>query len=233
MAGQGAKGVADIVFLIDATGSMSGCIEGLKNNLKTFIDELTTPTANGGLPVKDWRAKVMGYRDYEEDGAANWLEDNPFVTEVSQLKLQLSRLQATGGGDEPECLLDALYLAASMPQTEKGEFPEPDKWRYRSSAARIVIIFSDASFKEKMFIPQSKGGTIDDVRNVCMANRIVLSIFAPDLPCYNTLSEFDKAEYNPAEGIGLDELTSNQEVFQDTLRQLAASVSASASPEVL
>lgn len=230
---QKVKGVADIVFLVDATGSMQSCIDGLKNNLNTFIDSLTTPNVNNVLPVKDWRAKIVGFRDYEEDGANSWLEDNPFVTDVDQLKSQLSRLVAQGGGDEPESLLDALFIQASMPQTEKGAPAEPYKWRYRRSATRIIIIFSDASYKRSMAIPAARGGGIDDVRNVVYANRIFLSIFAPDLSCYDQLSEFDRAEYNPAAGVGLDELTSNQSAFQDTLRQLAASVSASSEIEVL
>ena len=62
------KGVADIVFLMDATGSMGNCIQRLKDNVMVFFRSLTEKVAgaNSVVPIKDWRAKVVGFRDYEE-----------------------------------------------------------------------------------------------------------------------------------------------------------------------
>ena len=34
------KGVADIVFVVDISGSMSPCIDALRRNIETFIDSL-------------------------------------------------------------------------------------------------------------------------------------------------------------------------------------------------
>ena len=62
-----AKGVVDIIFLMDATGSMSPCIEALKNNIATFIETLTTQDPQNPSPVRDWRARVVGYRDVNCD----------------------------------------------------------------------------------------------------------------------------------------------------------------------
>jgi hypothetical protein len=229
------KGVADIVFLLDVTGSMQPCIDALKNNIGVFIDKLTTKDANNASPVKDWRAKVIGYRDYEVDSEA--FIDNPFVREPKELKMQLSSMKADGGGDEPETLLDALYKIASMGQTEKGTDEDPYKWRYRSSAARVIILFSDATYKDKMFIPEAKGGGFDDIVNVIHSNKIILSIFAPDLPCYDKLGSLNRAEYEPipfdagnpqGPQEALAEYTSDQEKFKRTLMELAKSVSKSA-----
>ena len=72
------RGVVDIVFLMDATGSMGKCIDALKMNLQNFFNTMTSTEGNGS-PVKDWRAKVVGFRDYEEDGPADWLDNNPVV----------------------------------------------------------------------------------------------------------------------------------------------------------
>src|SRR5262249_62077712 len=73
------KGVADIVFLIDATGSMGPCISAVKQNIKTFVGTMTTPDPNGGAVVKDWRAQ--GVRDrgphYSDHPPP---PDNPVVT---------------------------------------------------------------------------------------------------------------------------------------------------------
>jgi len=223
------RGVADILFLIDATGSMAPCIDALKENIGHFIDSLTTTNQGNQSPVRDWRGKVMGYRDFEADGTP--LVDNPFVRDPAALKEQLAKLQPEGGGDEAESLLDALYTVATMGQTAKGQPEEAGKWRYRSAAARIVIVFTDASYKEKMVMQGAAGGTFEDVKNKCHEQRIILSIFAPDLPCYDTLSTIQKSEYEPIPGPnfqeGMKALTGDQNNFQNTLAQLAKSVSKS------
>ena len=100
------RGIPDIVFLVDSTGSMSSCIEALRASISAFVDTLTSSDANGGVLIKDWRIRVVGYRDRDADGS-QWLIDNPFVTDVTEAKAQLSTLDAKGGG-EPTCLTRLL-----------------------------------------------------------------------------------------------------------------------------
>jgi hypothetical protein len=228
------KGIVDVVFLIDATGSMSPCINALKNNIETFVSSLTTRDANNATPIRDWRARVVGYRDFEVDSQP--ILDNPFVTTVDALRGQLAALHADGGGDEPESLLEALYAVASMPASPKGEPARPDAWRHKTTAARVVIVFTDASFKEPLMQP--RGAKLEDVFHVITGNRIILSIFAPDLPCYERLAEVDKAEWNvitggatPQESLQL--FTADQKNFAQTLRQLARTISKTADVAVL
>lgn len=228
------RGVVDLVFLIDATGSMRPCIDALKDNIATFVSSLTGGDGNRFTPVRDWRAKVVGFRDFEFDAVP--IEDYPFTADVDVLHDQLESLHAEGGDDEPESLLEALYAVATMPATERDEAPRPNAWRHRASAARIVVIFSDASFKEPLMQPA--GATIEDVFNVIQGNRIILSIFAPDLECYERLSEVDKAEWNVVEGgstpqKSLAKFTSDQRNFANTLRQLAKTISKTAETELL
>jgi hypothetical protein len=231
------KGVADLVFVVDVSGSMAPCIDALRKNIEAFIDSLSRGDGNNVAPVRDWRGKVVGYRDIEsaESEGLPWIVDNPFVRDVGALKSQLAALQANGGGDEPESLLDTLYKVASMQATPKGSQSEdPNKWRYRSDAARVVIVFTDASFKETMSIPEAKGGSLQDVANVIMANRIILSLFAPNFEGYDRLSQIDKSEWEVVEFEGLNpqqalqKFTSDPVNFRTTLKQLAASVSRSA-----
>jgi hypothetical protein len=231
------KGVADIVFLVDVSGSMSTCIDALRRNIEAFIDSLSRGDANNAAPVRDWRGKVVGYRDIEaaEGEGLPWIVDNPFVRDAGALKAQLASLQANGGGDEPESLLDALYQIASMEAMPKGaQGEEPGKWRYRSDAARVVVVFTDASFKETMSLPEAKGGSLQDVANLVMANRIILSLFAPNFEGYDRLSQIDKSEWEVVEFEGLNpqealqKFTSDPVNFRTTMKQLAASVSRSA-----
>jgi hypothetical protein len=236
------KGVADIVFLVDVSGSMSPCIDALRRNIEAFIDSLSQGDANAAAPVRDWRGKVVGYRDIEAAQAEGlpWIVDNSFVRDAGALKAQLGTLQANGGGDEPESLLDALYTVASMEAVPKGSQTEdPAKWRYRSDAARVVIVFTDASFKETMSLPEAKGGSLQDVANLVMANRIILSLFAPNFEGYDRLSQIDKSEWEVVEYEGLNpqealqKFTSDPVNFRNTLKQLAASVSRSAATVAL
>ena len=235
------KGVVDICFLIDATGSMQPCIDDIKANIQNFITMLTTPDANGGVMINDWRACVCGYRDFEYDPkyGKDAMVMNKFTRDPAELESQLRDLRAEGGGDEPESLLDALYTVVSRGKTEKGAALEDDKWRYASDAARCVIVFTDASFHPDMeTIP---GGKVDDVIQLLQQERIRLSLFAPDMPCHYELSKLDKSVYEaieydektPLDAVRkLREFTSNKANFMKTLETLAKSVSASGSADI-
>ncbi|MBQ3343449.1 MAG: VWA domain-containing protein [Kiritimatiellae bacterium] len=230
------KGVCDIVFLIDATGSMSPSINDIKNNIKHFFRTLEQKDANGNAIVKEWRTRVIGYRDFKSDGS-EWYVSNPFVTDVSAVEAQIDALQAKGGGDEPESLLDALYKVATWGSTDKGaQDLDPEKWRYRSAAARCVIIFTDASFAEKTSIPEAPGLTWEDIANYAMQERLRISLYAPKMDCHDDLTQIDKCEYmaipyDPSvknDAVNkLREFTSNVANFQKTLIQLAKTVSMS------
>lgn len=231
------KGVADVVFLIDVSGSMAPIIDALRRNIEAFVDSMSAGDSNNAAPVRDWRAKVVGYRDIEaaETEGVEWLEVHPFVRDKAALKAQLAALRAQGGGDEPESLLDALYKVATMEASPKGaQSEDANKWRYRSDAARVVVVFTDASFKETMSISEAKGGALQDVANVVMANRIILSLFAPNFEGYDRLSQIDKSEWEVVEYEGLNpqealqKFTADAANFRTTLKQLAASVSRSA-----
>lgn len=236
------KGVCDIVFLIDATGSMQPSINDIKNNIKLFFRTLEQTDANGGAIVKDWRARVIGYRDPGADGA-EWYISNPFVKDAASIEAQLDALQAKGGGDEPEGLLDALYKVATWGSTDKcAQEIDAEKWRYRSDAARCVIVFTDASFTATTTLPEAPGLTWEDVANYAMQERLRISLFAPQMDCYDNLSQIDKCEYMAIPfdpGVKSDavmklrDFTADVANFQKTLIQLAKTVSVSASVDTL
>jgi hypothetical protein len=223
------KGVVDIVFLIDATGSMQPCIDAVKDNIATFIRTLCEKDGNGQSIVKDWRARVFGYRDYVCDVEKS--VDNPFVTSPDALRTQLNALTAKGGGDEPESLLDGLLDVVNVGQTDRGsQEVDPRKWRYRSHAARCVIAFTDATYHTTT---ANGAGKVEDVINALHNNRIILSIYAPDLPCHYDLAAADKSEYFPIPVTStpqeaLARFTADKANFQKVMEALAKSVSKSA-----
>jgi hypothetical protein len=228
------RGIADIVFLLDVTGSMAHCIAAVKNNIANFLSVLTVKDANNEAPVKEWRAKAVGYRDYTCDAVP--LEDNPFVSTEAELRAQLDGLKASGGGDIPESCLDALQVIINMENTPKGaQVLDPMKWRYRSEAARCVVLFTDANFHPSMSVEKYKGGTVADVQNSLASQRIRLSIFAPDFPDLHELSKADKCEYNTIDGDSpqeaLEEYTKDIKNFEETMKAIAKSITQSANTD--
>jgi hypothetical protein len=223
-------GNADIVFLLDGTGSMEKAIEGLKENINTFVDSLNDPQST----LKDWRSKVVTYRDYEADDT-NWYEDNPFVADAAALKSQIAAVTVTGGLDEPESLLDALHkLVSNQPTGPAGQVVDPNAWRARGSAARVVVVFTDASFHETMVYPEGAGGTVADVVDLMMTQRMKVYVFAPDLDGYADLELMDGLVWYPMAEPFIESLaaySSDQENFQEILRAMAKTISQSAAVE--
>ena len=54
----------DIVFCMDATGSMRHLLDLVKKNALSFYDDLTKEMASKGKTINELRAKVIAFRDY-------------------------------------------------------------------------------------------------------------------------------------------------------------------------
>jgi len=232
------KGIPDIVFLLDASGSMKECIQAVTQNIATFVDTLAAPDANGGVQIRDWRIRVIGYRDRDADGS-QWLVDNPFTGDITEVKAQLAALEAKGGGDEPESLYDAMYGLTQWPSAEKGAAALPAGWRHRHDAARVVVIFTDASCKPGFKSADGATGTVTDLMNAYNANKLKVILYAPEAPCYTELSAMSGLEWEPVGALGdnpvqaLRDYTSNTANFRKVMEALAKSVSASAAVPTL
>jgi von Willebrand factor type A domain len=193
--GTKAKGVADIVFLLDVTGSMQDCLDAVKASIGTFISALANPGANNDIAVKDWRIKICGFRDHASDGA-EWFVDHPFSRDPATIQSALNSAQmiASGGGDEPESLLDALYKISNIGETSSQETEQVDRWRTRGKATRAVIFFTDATFKTPMTLPEAHGGVVSDVVVAVQGAKLILCGFVPEWDGYLELGAADKAE---------------------------------------
>lgn len=227
------KGIPDIVFLLDASGSMKECLRAVTDNIASFVDTLASPDANGGVLIKDWRIRVVGYRDKESDGSHWWL-DNPFSSDVAQVKANLAALEARGGGDEPESLLDAMYTLSQWPSADKGSPASPTGWRHRHDATRIVIIFTDASCKPSFTTADGTTGSVSDLINNYHANKLKVCLFAPETPLYADLSSMNGLEWEPVGTLdsnpvqALKEFVTNTGNFRKVMEALAKTVSVSA-----
>ncbi len=130
MASSGAMAQADIVFIIDTTGSMSGAINNVKNNVKLFVDELKSRGISAGLALIDYQDITWdGYDStrVHKNGSSNWFYD------MDAYKEKIAALYADDGGDTPECAVDALETARLLDM--------------RASAGKIFILVTDADYK--------------------------------------------------------------------------------------
>jgi hypothetical protein len=196
MAGK-VKGIVDLVILLDVTGSMEACLNAVKSNVQSFIQTLSTGNANNEAPVKDWRIKVCGYRDFASN-QSDWFVDQPFVTTVEEVQAQLNNpaMEHGGGEDEPESLLDALFKIATMGNVGPQESVSPSKWRATGKSARVIVFFTDATFHPNMHIPEGAGGGIGDVINQLQQNRIRMVGFAPEWSGYHELGSCEGAQFD-------------------------------------
>jgi Mg-chelatase subunit ChlD len=115
----------DLVFLIDATGSMADEIGKLKATLRSIAAQLE------GLPSRpDLCLGLVAYRD---KGDAFLVRSHDFTNDVGRfLKTALNPLQAAGGGDYPEAMNEALH-----------ETVHNLSWR-GAGATRLVVLLADA-----------------------------------------------------------------------------------------
>ena len=113
----------DLVFMIDATGSMGDEINKLKASMRAMADQIAQ------LPGQpDICYGLVAYRDR---GDAFITRTHDFTNDLAAFQNQLARVHAQGGGDTPEALNEALH-----------EVVHALSWR--ADAARMVVLVADA-----------------------------------------------------------------------------------------
>ncbi len=113
----------DLVFMVDATGSMADEIAKLKHSMRAMADQIAQ------LPGQpDICYGLVAYRDR---GDAYITRTYDFTHDLAAFQRQLAQVQAQGGGDTPEALNEALHEAVHG-------------LSWRMQAARMVVLVADA-----------------------------------------------------------------------------------------
>ena len=102
----------DIVFTIDGTSSMTPCLDMVKNATKDFYQKFEEALVKNNNQIDSLRIKIIVFRDYEYDSKP--MEESPFFElpmDLDDYSKYLSRVEAIGGGDNPENGLEALHYA--------------------------------------------------------------------------------------------------------------------------
>ena len=119
---------SDVVFAIDATGSM-------KNDLETLKTELVPSLLDKLAEKKGVRLGLLFYRDYPDSFRYNGLPVKFFeFTEDSQLfqkNLNSIVIKGKEGGDIPEAVYEALYACSEF-------------YKWRENSFKEIILIGDA-----------------------------------------------------------------------------------------
>lgn len=171
------KGIADVVICIDCTASMTPCIDGVKEHVQKLVEGFQ---ASEQIKL-DWRVRLLEYRDLNINEP---IQEYPFTSDIETFRGQVAALTATGGGDEPESTLDAIFRAL--------------KSEWRKPCNKCIVVFTDASCHPQMHpstIESGQASDVDEVINQIYASRARLFLFAPKFEIYEALATADRVEY--------------------------------------
>lgn len=113
----------DILFLIDATASMSPYIESVKQTIKTIVEDSKKEIIRLKASEDSIRFAIVAYRDHPPQDKS-WITSISDFNSAQETLAFLNNLRAQGGGDMPEAVFDginaALYNVSWRQDSEKS-----------------------------------------------------------------------------------------------------------------
>jgi hypothetical protein len=196
MAGRSMDYTVDMVFCIDATGSMEDTtgsrlkiINMVKQNALNFYSDFDRIMTAKKKKVFQLRVRIVAFRDYLADGADAMMVTDFFLLPQQEKEFEacINSIHADGGGDIPEDGLEALAYAIKSKWTTEG-----------AKKRQVIVVWTDAGThdlgfgKGSDYYPNGMPQTLDDLsgwwddmdRN---AKRLVL--FAPDENGWSYISQ--------------------------------------------
>ena len=172
--------VADIVFVVDITGTMTAFIESAKKRLKEFIN---SSRAEG----YHTRMCISTFGDYTVKKCTRFFDNNPkdpsTTSQVSELLTELSQLQAyKGEGKDPGW--------PDLPENSLGALIDASQSPWAADSQRFVILVTDWGFLSS---PDNRGSIGDkapfmkDVTKAIKDSQIkVFAVTPSKWPGYNS-----------------------------------------------
>ncbi len=116
----------DVVFVLDATDSMSPYIEQSKKRLQQVINVVThlVPKARFG---------VVAYKDYGDDYGPKAVKILPVTSDHQVVRKFISQINAGGGADTPEPINEALAIITNT-----------KKMGWKTMRIKVVILVGDS-----------------------------------------------------------------------------------------
>jgi len=109
---------------MDCTGSMGAYIESARENIRSIVEEIVTSEKS------DIHLALIEYRDHPPQEHTFVTRVHDFTRKVKEMKAWLEQCEASGGGDAPEAVADALHDVLKL--------------SWRAEATKIAVLISDA-----------------------------------------------------------------------------------------
>ena len=150
-----ARPVVEVAFVLDTTGSMGPLIEGAKRKIWSIATAIIDCS-----PEADIRMGLVAYRDIGDIYVTKTFD---LTTDIQGLYGDLLKLRAQGGGDWPESVNEALWVATTKLS-----------WSYGHNTTRIMFLVGDApphmdyaqdmKYPDVMRLARQKGITVNAVQ---------------------------------------------------------------------
>src|SRR5712671_7973185 len=147
-----ARPVVEVAFVLDTTGSMGPLIEGAKRKIWSIATSIIDCS-----PDAEIRMGLVAYRDIGDIYVTKKLD---LTTDIQDLYGELLHFKAQGGGDWPESVNEALYVAVTKLSWSQGR-----------NTTRIIFLVGDAP--PHMDYPQDM--KYPDVMRLARAQGIVVN----------------------------------------------------------
>lgn len=115
----------DVVFVVDATGSMRDDIKAVRDNLHYIVESLKKRKEE--LSV---RFGMVAYRDHPPEDKTYVTKSYPLTDNLDAVYRFIDSLEIGGGGDPPEAVVDGLWAAYNF--------------NWRPNAYKVIILIGDA-----------------------------------------------------------------------------------------
>jgi von Willebrand factor type A domain len=190
------KARADLVFVIDTTGSMNDKIDGLIESCETFVDRLAKKHI-------DWAAAVVGFGDLTVEG--DRIVATQFSSNAGRVKTLLRGLpRYSGGGNEGESSLEALQAALSQPG-------------FRDDAIKVIVLITDEPALQRQLRPSAVSGKLREAGAITF-------VLSPKIKYFRAMAADTGGEWWNVESGG--DFARILEVFDSIATKVASTVAA-------
>ena len=137
-------GAADIVFVVDRSGSMSPTIDTVRNNINEFARNLAKDGVAARFGLATFSDEVYGRERGKADEGTILTKFNEsyFTSDPAKLEKALAGIKIADGGDFPETPTPALTQIVSTYD-----------WSKSPKNKKFVVLLTDAPMKEDPSIP--------------------------------------------------------------------------------
>lgn len=160
------KGMADVLFCIDFSGSMTDCIEGVKNNINTFVTSIENCSKN---TIIDWQIAFLAYSD-----DTFFVKD--FIKITREFSTDLGKINTMGNEFTPGAI---DYAISSF------------NWRKLSN--KFVLVFTDEPLPGGGTSLEGDGSSkFPELISKIESARIRLFYFGPKCSYYNQFEKISR-----------------------------------------